>query len=423
LAHVEAIVAALGGNYSVERETAAWLAKLKPTMYEKLAAVDLVPKRERTESKALGAFLDAYIAARSDVKGDTKIVYGHSRRCLITFFGADCKLDAITQGDADEWRRWLARPKSKGQRGREGGQALADNTVRRRCAIAKQFFRAAVRQKLLAENPFGDMKGISVRGNKSREFFITPDMADKIIDACPDAQWRLIFVLSRYGGLRCPSEHVRLRWTDIDWANSRMTVHSPKTEHHGGKATRVVPIFPEVRKYLDEVWQLAPKGSEFVIARYRDADQNLRTTFEKIIKLASLKPWPKLFQNLRATRETELAEQYPIQVVCEWIGNSQAVAKRHYLQVTESHFAQAIAEAIAADGSAEDVAQNVAQSGAVSGRIEPSGQLKNRVLPLETATDCSCQFGKWAAQDSKEFAKHGQNCDSGNARRARRRAV
>ena len=29
---------------------------------------------------------------------------------------------------------------------------------------------------------------------------------------------------------------------------------------------------------------------------------------------------------MRSTRETELAEQYPLQVVCEWIGNSPQVA-------------------------------------------------------------------------------------------------
>ena len=30
--------------------------------------------------------------------------------------------------------------------------------------------------------------------------------------------------------------------------------------------------------------------------------------------------WPKLFQNLRSRRETELAEQFPMHVVCSWIG-------------------------------------------------------------------------------------------------------
>ena len=61
----------------------------------------------------------------------------------------------------------------------------------------------------------------------------------------------------------------------------------------------------------------------------------------RIIRKAGIEPWPKLFQNLRSTRETELAEQYPLHVVCAWIGNSQPVAAKHYLQVTEGHFRQA----------------------------------------------------------------------------------
>ena len=56
---------------------------------------------------------------------------------------------------------------------------------------------------------------------------------------------------SRYAGLRVPSEALLLRWQDIDLAADRMLVHSPKIEHHAGKATRMVPIFPELRPYLE----------------------------------------------------------------------------------------------------------------------------------------------------------------------------
>lgn len=61
---------------------------------------------------------------------------------------------------------------------------------------------------------------------------------------------------------------------------------------------------------------------------------------------AGVQPWPKPFQNLRSTRETELADEYPIQVVTSWIGNSQIVARKNYLQVTESHFAKAAGTAL-----------------------------------------------------------------------------
>ena len=70
----------------------------------------------------------------------------------------------------------------------------------------------------------------------------------------------------------------------------------------------------------------------------RDGNQNLRTQFERIIKRAGVKPWMKLFHNLRASRQTELLDTFPIKAVCDWLGNSSAVALEHYAQVTATHF-------------------------------------------------------------------------------------
>ena len=38
-----------------------------------------------------------------------------------------------------------------------------------------------------------------------------------------------------------------------------------------------------------------------------------------------------------------MALDYPMHVVCSWIGNSAAVAAKHYLQVTDEHFRQGVA--------------------------------------------------------------------------------
>jgi hypothetical protein len=80
----------------------------------------------------------------------------------------------------------------------------------------------------------------------------------------------------------------------------------------------------------------------FVVQRSRDATKNLRTHFKRIIKRAGVVPWEKPCQNLRSSRETELAGTFPLHVVCAWIGNSEAVARQHYLQVTDEHFAAAL---------------------------------------------------------------------------------
>ena len=64
-------------------------------------------------------------------------------------------------------------------------------------------------------------------------------------------------MLCRIGGLRCPSELLPLTWGDVDWENNRLTVHSPKTEHHAGGESRVIPIFPELLPHLEEAYDQA----------------------------------------------------------------------------------------------------------------------------------------------------------------------
>ncbi len=56
------------------------------------------------------------------------------------------------------------------------------------------------------------------------------------------------------GGRRCPSEHLALAWEDVDWEHDRMTIHSPKTKRYEGKESRGIPIFPELRTFLEAVF-------------------------------------------------------------------------------------------------------------------------------------------------------------------------
>jgi hypothetical protein len=106
----------------------------------------------------------------------------------------------------------------------------------------------------------------------------------------------------------------------------------------------MIPLFPEPQPFLQEAWEQAEPNAEFVITRYRSIKQNLGTQFKRIVRRAGIEPWPRLFQNLRSTRETELElmEKYPAHVVCAWIGNSETIARRRYLQVTDEHFASAL---------------------------------------------------------------------------------
>ena len=98
------------------------------------------------------------------------------------FFGADRLMTTITPGDADAFRQALLK------------QGLAENTARRICGRARQFFRAAIRSELVTRNPFDGIK-CAVGANLSTRRFVTRTEAQKVLDACPDNAWRLIFAL------------------------------------------------------------------------------------------------------------------------------------------------------------------------------------------------------------------------------------
>lgn len=393
---VEYLVSSTITGHPWDNETARWVAGLNEQLADKLAKAGLIPKRlKEVPINALGAFIDAYIEGRANLKPNTKRNYEVTKSHLTDYFGQDRLLRDISPGDADDWQESLRKK-------------LSGTTVSREVKRAKQFSRAAVRKRLISENPFADL-ATPAQVNSSREFFVSIETTEKVIAACPDAEWRLILALSRYGGLRCPSEHLSLTWEDVDWENDRLTVRSPKTEHHPGGGSRIIPLFPELRQHLEEVFDEAEPGTTHIITRYRDRNSNLRTQFLRIIKRAGVPPWPKLFHNLRASRQTELTARFPLHVVCEWIGNSAAIADKHYLQVTGDHYTSAVSTPTTQKSGTESgtptvprdekAAQNEAQQAAVESSTESQETKKARenraVLPPD-ASACDEMLGSEA---------------------------
>ncbi len=214
--------------------------------------------------------------------------------------------------------------------------------VAKQIQLARQFFKDAVDGELLDKSPFAKIRGGSQR-NSARQRFIARELIERAIDKAIDIEWKLIIAFARYGGMRVPSEILTLEWSHVRWDEGRITIIASKTEHHVGREERETPIFPELKPLLLEARKLASSKARYVITRYRDPASNLRTQFLRILDAAGVAPWPKLFQNLRSTRQTELTEHFPAHVVCAWLGNTEKIAQGHYLQVTPAHFDRAIA--------------------------------------------------------------------------------
>ena len=175
LANIEALLEAKLSCRSLAPEVAEWIGKIPDMLAKRLVGVGLIAPREKRQEDAtkLGEFVDAYLLSRTDIKPRTRINLLQVRKNLVNHFGEDRLLGDITPGDDDEWRGWLL--------GRE--KPLGANTVRRHCGRAKQLFRAAMRKRLIAANPFSDMRDCSVRANRSREFFLRREDAEKVLAA------------------------------------------------------------------------------------------------------------------------------------------------------------------------------------------------------------------------------------------------
>ena len=124
---------------------------------------------------------------------------------------------------------------------------------------------------------------------------------------------------------------------------------------------------------------------------------NLRTTFLKIIKRAGVEPWPWLFHNLRASCQTELEQTFPSYVVCAWMGNSESVAKAHYLQVLPQHFEAAL----------KDDAHSDACSPKTGGNWGESETRKNEKTRISAGFSLQSMGGTGFEQPAFSAEKHG----------------
>jgi integrase len=344
--HVEVLAASTINGQPLPRETAVWVAGVGFKLHDRLARAGLVTQREYLEVPTLGAFIDAYIAQRLDLKPATRTNLKQARIWLGRYVGEGRRVNKVTTADADAYRTQMI------------ADGLARSHIALRCRYARHFFEVAKRRGLVTANPFAHIKG-EVKGDPSRRRFVPGDAVASVMAMAPDPQWKLLIALARWGGLRIPSEALALTWRDVDFAGKRFVVRASKTEHHEDGGVRVVPMFPELVPLFQAVFDDAEEGAVHVITRYRDAVANLRTQFLRYVEKAGVKPWPKLWQNLRASRATELADLYPSHVCAAWLGHTERIADACYRQVTDVHFAKATAGPEGGQKAAQNPAQQL----------------------------------------------------------------
>lgn len=346
---IEFLIAASLTGQPIDQASSLWLANLDDVMYGRLAATGLVPERT---SRSLHAWMTEYLDRRKiDLKPSSYKKLIQTQDKLKSYFKDDKYLNDLTPLDGENWRLWLKE------------QGLSEASVRTHCGNAKTILRAAVAMEIIERSPFAKLPSGNTPTRNTR--YVTPDEAAQIVEACPNIQWKLLFGLARYAGLRTPSETHLLTWNEVDWDRARLFVRSPKTEHHPGHESREVPITPKLMPILRE-GAARTTGMKIVTIR---GESNLRRRLLRIVNDAGVEPWDTIFQTLRRSCEIEWAQSFPQYAVSKWIGHSIVISGRHYANSIPDELFDRITNA-GKQGDDSKSMQNPVQHRAARGRIE-----------------------------------------------------
>lgn len=371
---------------AIDRDTSLWVAYITdkdPSIRAKLEAVGLLEPLQKPERFSMASQITDFIErVGATRKPGTVAVWRQVERELLRHMPEGIELAEVTKGHCKAFHEALKK------------RELASLTIVKHVRIAKQMFEDACEWNKIPANPFN---GIKLSASIPRSNVEVPRETIDRLMLVLDSTWKAIIALSRYGGLRCPSETLSLKWGDVDFEHGRLSIPEPKVEHHEGRGVRSCPLFPELRPILEALFNEVterigryPGHEDYVIdlPAYRTAantgtgwkNANLRTQFIKRLRKAGIAPWARLFHSMRASRQTELERDYPLHVVCSWLGNSPKVAQRSYLLTTESDFEKAI------QGGTESGtvgAKSGTESGTVNGRnnsqAKEKEQAKHRV--------------------------------------------
>jgi len=174
---------------------------------------------------------------------------------------------------------------------------------------------------------------------------VTPEEIERVIDACPDSEWRLLSGLARFDD--CSEGEERL-----------ITI--------GGKGA--------VIRLVRRIW-----------AR------------------AGVEPWSRLWQTLRSSCEKEWAMTFPQYAVSKWIGHSITVSGRHYANAVPDEL---LDKAASMAGSAQRNAQRKAHETGGNGKNDEcaasadESRNSRSFRELRDISTSPCGAKKWSRGDS-----------------------
>lgn len=229
------------------------------------------------------------------------------------------------------------------QGGSSKGDGLSATSVKHTHALLKTMFADAVRWGHLVKNPADTANPPRVSGG-GKDVWSVDELATFLEDKDPNPMWQALWRLAALTGMR-RSELAGLRWSDINWSESKVTVNQVRvragnqdliTEPKTKTSRRSIPIDQETlatlkawKRYLefsrgavDPTWRV--HSSELVFTNIEGDPISLFQISHKFKCKVEELGLPRLsFHGLRHTHATLLIESgIPMKVVSDRLGHS-----------------------------------------------------------------------------------------------------
>lgn len=331
---LETILKCRHRNKPIDEVTEIWLEQHPRfrTIFERKGIVGAKSSRNEITLKNLWDSYETHLN-RTCRKPSTKRLVRCARRWFFKYsaFAKEANPNEINSVMAEEFQAWFTSQESACKRN------LKPNSVSGYLAKIKAVFNYGKRTGAVAVNPFENIRVRQIR--RDNMFEIPIGLMPKILEACPNKEWRVYVVLLRFGGLR-RSEPLRLAWEDVLWSRGqrgtpefeagRLRVHDRKLERFADRETRFVPLWPEIEKELLSLHNDL-RGASGLILGGLPSLSTLNVKLRQIVRSAGFPRTDSLANNMRSTRDSELKrlgfseDQRSI-----WFGHSELVSKRNY---------------------------------------------------------------------------------------------
>jgi integrase len=301
--HVDEILAAQTADLPLPRQTVRWLDQICPALRRKLSAI-------LGATHTVGTAIDAYV---TETRERLALATWNDRQRSLELLRETLDqrpIDRVSTEDVTECHQSLT---------------VGESTRGKIAAGWRAFFRWCIDRKLIADNP---ARELSTKINVREKHFVPVGVAAKLIEIATPAM-AVAIAMSRFGGIRVPSELRSLTWDAVDWDRKRITICD-----HKRNTTRTIPLFPEIAAALARHPRDVPLCGDLIDG----SDSGMACRLLNLMAIAGVTPWRAPWHSMRATRETELIEQYGLATASQWVGNSAAVAMRSYAMVTDEHW-------------------------------------------------------------------------------------